>query len=181
MGGMLGYTAKVVARRLDNPHVDDYLERLRSKTGQVMLDKRHDYNKILECLEANEMLGMLADQDAGHRGLFVDFLGRPASTFKSIAVLSLKYSAPIVVFGATRVAEPMYYQLYLEDIIDPEDYKNERDGVFAITQRYSDAVARLARRHPEQYFWFHRRWKTAPHKKALRAQQKRNEEAQRAA
>jgi Kdo2-lipid IVA lauroyltransferase/acyltransferase len=94
--------------------------------------------------------------------VFVDFFGRPASTFKSIALLSLTYSAPILVMGAARVSVPMGYQIYLEDVILPEHYAGHSDAVRAITQRYTAALEQMVRRHPEQYFWLHRRWKHAP-------------------
>jgi KDO2-lipid IV(A) lauroyltransferase len=105
---------------------------------------------------------MVGDQDAGPRGLFVQFFGRPASTFKSIALLSQEYQAPILVVGAARVGQPMRYRIYLEDVILPGDYAGRADATRAITQRYTDALERMVRRHPEQYFWLHRRWKSQP-------------------
>jgi KDO2-lipid IV(A) lauroyltransferase len=165
VGGIAGHPANVIARRLDNPYVDRLIDRIRCKTGQRILDKRYDYSLMLDALERKEMLGMLGDQDAGPKGQFVDFLGRPASTYKSIALLSLKYSAPILVFGAARISHPMQYHLYLEDVILPEDYAGKPGAIEEITQRYSDALERLVRRYPEQYFWFHRRWKSKPKKR----------------
>jgi KDO2-lipid IV(A) lauroyltransferase len=94
----------------------------------------------------------------------VDFFGRPASTFKSIALLSLEYSAPILVLGAARIGWPMRYTVYLEDLILPEEYADHPNALRAITERYSRALERLVRRHPEQYFWLHRRWKNQPAK-----------------
>jgi KDO2-lipid IV(A) lauroyltransferase len=160
--GAFGYRAGVVARRLDNPYLDRFLVRLRQKTGQQILDKSRDYDRIEATLAGGGYLGMVGDQDAGPRGLFVDFLGRPASTFKSIALLSLTYSAPILVFGAARLGGPLKYRLYLEDVILPEEYAAHPDPTRAVTARYTDALARMVRRHPEQYFWLHRRWKHQP-------------------
>lgn len=160
--GLDGFRGGIVARRLDNPYLDRFLTHFRRDTGLTLLDKTADYARILELLAQGEGLGLVGDQDAGPRGLFVDFFGRPASTFKSIALLSLNYGAPIVVLGAARVGQPMQYRLYLEDIILPEDYAGRADAALAITQRYSDALERMVRRHPEQYFWLHRRWKHQP-------------------
>jgi KDO2-lipid IV(A) lauroyltransferase len=56
----------------------------------------------------------------------------------------------------------MKYLISHEDTIDPRDYAGRPDAVKAITQRYHAALERLIRRHPEQYFWLHRRWKTQP-------------------
>lgn len=160
--GLLGFRSSAVARRLDNPHLDRFLVRFRQGTGQRILDKNTDYLHIQETLATGGVLAMLADQDAGQRGLYVDFFGRPASTFKSIALLSLEYNAPLIVVGMPKVGEPMRYQVVCEEVIDPVEYAGRRDAVTAITQRYTAALERLVRRHPEQYFWLHRRWKHQP-------------------
>jgi KDO2-lipid IV(A) lauroyltransferase len=160
--GMAGFRGGIVARRLDNPYLDRFLAHFRRKTGLTLLDKNADYRRILTLLEQGGGLGMVGDQDAGPRGLFVDFFGRAASTFKSIALLSLEYQAPIFVVAAARVGWPMRYRIYLEDLILPEDYAGQADAARAITQRYTRALEGLVRRHPEQYFWLHRRWKHQP-------------------
>jgi KDO2-lipid IV(A) lauroyltransferase len=167
--GMGGCRGGIVARRLDNPYLDRLLADLRRKTGLTLLDKNRDYQRMLNILERGGCLGLVGDQDAGPRGLFVDFLGRPASTFKSIAVLSLQYGAPLLVLGAARVGHPLRYVIYLEDTILPEDYEDRPDATQAITLRYTQALERLIRRHPEQYFWLHRRWKSRPRVRDRRA------------
>jgi KDO2-lipid IV(A) lauroyltransferase len=164
--GLIGFRGGIIARRLDNPYLERFLARFRRGTGLELLDKNADYPRILELLRQGIGLGMVGDQDAGPRGMFVDFLGRPASTFKSIALLSLEYHAPILVFAAARVGQPMRYKIYFEDLILPEDYSNHPDAPRAITERYTQALERLVRRHPEQYFWLHRRWKSQPKAKA---------------
>jgi KDO2-lipid IV(A) lauroyltransferase len=167
--GMGGCRGGIVARRLDNPYLEHLVGHLRRKTGMTLLDKNRDYQRMLDVLEGGGCLGLVGDQDAGPRGLFVDFLGRPASIFKSIAVLSLQYGAPILVLGAARVGHPLRYVIYLEDTVLPEDHKHRRNATQAITLRYTQALERLIRRHPEQYFWLHRRWKTQPRVHARRA------------
>ncbi len=166
--GLVGFRGAIIARRLDNPFLDRFLAQFRRTTGLQLLDKNRDYPRILETLAEGQGIGILGDQDAGPRGLFVDFFGRPASTFKSIALLSLEYEAPIFVFGAARVGWPMRYKIYLEDLILPEDYANQADAPRAMTERYTRALERLVRRHPEQYFWLHRRWKHQPPQKKAR-------------
>jgi KDO2-lipid IV(A) lauroyltransferase len=160
--GLYGATGVIVARRLDNPYLERFVQTFRQHTGQQIVDKNHDYERILQQLREKGTVGLVGDQDAGQRGMFVDFLGRPASTFKSIALLSLEYQAPIVVIGAARIGEPMHFRIYVEDVILPEEYANHPDPARAITERYSQALERMVRRHPEQYFWLHRRWKHQP-------------------
>jgi len=158
--GLLGFQTKVIARRLDNPYLDRYLARFRIQTGSEILDKEGDYDRIVGTLASGGILGMVGDQDAGRKGLFVEFFGRPASTYKSIALLSLQYGAPVFVLGAARVGRPFRYHIYVEDIIEPAEYADDPDAPRKITERYTAALERMVRRHPEQYFWVHRRWKS---------------------
>jgi KDO2-lipid IV(A) lauroyltransferase len=121
------------------------------------------------------IVSTVADQVAGQRGVFVNFFGRPASTHKAIALMGIQFDSLIVVIGVPRVdrskhpaavpipgMEASYFAVEVEDIIDPRDYAASPDAVKEITQRYSSALERLIRRHPEQYFWLHRRWKHQP-------------------
>jgi len=169
ISGMYGFRGGIIARRLDNPHLDRFLKRFRVATGQVILDKNEDYARIQETLASGGKLGMVGDQDAGARGVFVDFFGRPASTFKAIALLSLEYSAPILVLLAAR-RRPLHFDVHLADVILPEDYAGQPNAVRLITERYTRALERIIRLHPEQYFWLHRRWKHAPPKRSQRQQ-----------
>ncbi len=113
-------------------------------------------------LDGGGIIATLADQDAGARGVFVDFFGRPASTHKAIALLALEHHVPLMVVGCRKIAEPMKYELLMEDCILPEDYEAQPDAVAAITQKFTTALERIVRSAPEQYFWLHRRWKHQP-------------------
>ena len=160
--GLFGFTTYAIARRIDNPYLDRFLARFRQRTGQAILDKNDDYDRITRVLQTGGVIATLGDQDAGQKGLFVDFFGRPASTHKAVALLALEFNVPMLVVGTPKVGEPMKYQIVAEDLILPEEYAGRPDAVRAITQRFTSALERLVRRHPEQYFWLHRRWKHQP-------------------
>jgi KDO2-lipid IV(A) lauroyltransferase len=170
--GLLGFRTYAIARPLDNPYLDDFLRRWRVRTGQGILAKHGDFEKMNAILEGNGVLATLGDQDAGQRGLFVDFFGRPASTHKAIALLALEHRVPILVIGVRKVGEPMQYAIAVEDHILPEEYDGQPDAVRAMTRRFTEALERVIRQAPEQYFWLHRRWKHQPQaKKAKGAKQ----------
>jgi len=160
--GVVGLRTYAIARALDNPHLDRYLQRFRQKTGQTILSKTGDFERITAVLAGGGAIATLGDQDAGPKGLFVDFFNRPASTHKAVALLALQHDALMVVMGVPRIGTPMKYALEIEDVIDPRDYDGRREAVKAITVRFTKAIENLARRHPEQYFWLHRRWKHQP-------------------
>jgi KDO2-lipid IV(A) lauroyltransferase len=159
---LYGIRAHLVARQMDNPYLDDLMRRFRESFGHTMLSKRGDLGRMRRVLAAGGTLCTLVDQDAGSRGMFVDFFGRPASTHTVIAYLARKTHALIVVVGAQNMGAPLNYRLRVTDIIDPDDYTGNPDAVFAITQRVTAGVERLVRHDPRQYFWLHQRWKHTP-------------------
>jgi KDO2-lipid IV(A) lauroyltransferase len=160
--GLLGFRTHAIARTLDNPYLNAFLLKFREKTGQTILDKERDFKEIEAVLRGSGAIATLADQDAGQRGVFVDFFGRPASTHRAVALLALEHGAAMAVTGTPRVADPLGYQVITEDVILPEEYERDPNAMRAITARYTAALERLVRAHPEQYFWLHRRWKHQP-------------------
>ncbi|MDZ4688230.1 MAG: lysophospholipid acyltransferase family protein [Planctomycetaceae bacterium] len=165
--GIWGFPLGVVAREMDNPLLDDWFRRFRECHGHRLLPKKGGYEDMLEILRRGGNVALLCDQDAGSRGVFVDFFGVPASTFKSIALLALEYDALLVVGTSVRLRDDFTespwarFEIRGEDVIDPRELTT-MDPVREITQRYTAALERAIRRTPEQYFWVHRRWKSEP-------------------
>lgn len=164
--GLLGFRSYAIARVLDNPRLEAFLKKFRQRTGQTILAKKGDFDRITEVLSAKGILATLADQDAGPRGQFVSFFNRPASTHKALALMALEYDAPVVVCGTARVGSPLRYRLEIEEIIEPSAFKDQPGAVARLTEAYTAALERLVRRYPEQYFWLHRRWKHEPPKRS---------------
>jgi Kdo2-lipid IVA lauroyltransferase/acyltransferase len=159
---LLGFPTHAIARPLDNPYVDEYLRRFREGTGQRILAKKGDFDQLQAILARGGVLATLADQDAGGRGLFVDYFGRLASTHKAVALLALEYQTPLLVLGVPRLSGELRHELQVADVIRPEGYQGRPDAVRAITQRYTSALEQIVRTAPDQYFWLHRRWKHRP-------------------
>ena len=160
--GVFGFAPNSVARTLDNPYLDRFLRRFRERTGQRMIPKTGGYDDMLAVLREGGILSFLADQDAGPRGLFVDFFGRPASTHKAIALLAIEHQAPVVVGYARRIGPGFRYEVGCDAIIEPHEWTGGADDVRLLTQRYTSAIETVVRRSPEQYLWLHRRWKHQP-------------------
>jgi KDO2-lipid IV(A) lauroyltransferase len=166
--GLFGFRTYAIARVLDNPRLEAYFKRFRQGTGQTIIAKKDDFDRLTDVLSGGGKVATLADQDAGPRGVFVDFFGRPASTHKAVALMAIQFDAVMAVIGVPRVGEGpdgFTYSIHCEDVIDPREYAARPDAVRAITERYTVALERMIRRHPEQYFWLHRRWKSQPAKR----------------
>lgn len=163
--GLWGFRMGVVARELDNPYLQNWFADFRQQTGHRLIAKEGCFDGMLALLEQGGRFALLGDQDAGRGGVFVDFFGKPASTIKTIALLAKQYNAIICVGCSRRLAERgshwNRFELAVEEIIDPQLMPDE-NVIFEITQRYTTALERAIRRAPEQYFWLHKRWRTAP-------------------
>ena len=167
--GLFGYPTYSVARTLDNPYLDRFLRSFRERTGQKLIPKSGGYDQIVEVLQTGRALSMLADQDAGQRGMFVEFFGRPASTHKAIALLAIEHQAPVAVGVARRIGPGFRYEIRCAQIIDPGEFTGSADDARLLTQRYTSALEELIRQDPTQYLWLHRRWKHQPQRKKEKA------------
>jgi len=158
----LGFEINVVARPIDNPYVDRWLLGVREKQGQKVIAKKGATEEVTQVLDRHGVVGFIADQDAGRKGVFVDFFGRKASTYKSIALVAMQYEVPVVVGYARRDRDRFHFRAGVRDVIHPADWKDRPDPLRYITQRYTSALESIVREDPAQYLWAHRRWKSRP-------------------
>ncbi len=165
----LGFQTTSVARPLDNKYVNEWLLGVRERQGQRIIAKKGATQEVTAALASGGAVGFIADQNAGSKGIFVDFFGRKASTYKSIGILAMEYEVPVVIGYARRINDRFQFLIGTADIIYPEDWKNEDDPLRYITQRYSRAIESFVREDPGQYLWVHRRWKTRPKGEASEA------------
>ena len=156
---ILGFPTYTVARTLDNPYLDRFVNRFRGGTGQHIIPKSGGYNQIVEVLARGDAMTFLADQYAGPKGCWVEFFGRPASAHKAIALLALDNDAPVAICSARRIGRPLHLELDAPAIIDPRDTSDEVGSIRHLTQWYTSRLEEIIRRTPGQYWWLHRRWK----------------------
>jgi KDO2-lipid IV(A) lauroyltransferase len=160
--GLFGFPTYTVARKLDNPYLDRFVNKFRGRTGQFILPKQKSGEMIREVLDRGGILTLLGDQSAGRKGCWVDFFGRPASTHKAVALFSLGNDATTMVSYARRLDRPLHYEVGPEAMLDPRAADFDRGSVPLLAQWYTDRLEDLIRRAPEQYWWLHRRWKGQP-------------------
>ncbi|MEO6434241.1 MAG: lipid A biosynthesis acyltransferase, partial [Tepidisphaeraceae bacterium] len=87
---------------------------------------------------------------------------RKASTYKSIALLAMQYQVPVMIGYARRSNDRFRFEVGVQDIIYPDDWKDQADPLRYITQRYTKGIEDFVRKDPGQYLWVHRRWKSRP-------------------
>ncbi len=160
--GLHGFSTHTIARPLDNPYLNRFINRFRGATGQYMLPKIGSSRQIALLLEGGGCLVLLGDQYAGNGACWVEFFGRKASTHKAVAVFTLSADAPTVICGVLRTGGPLEFEMCVGDIIDPIDPEFQLGSIQQLTQWYTNGLERLVRTAPEQYWWVHRRWKGEP-------------------
>ena len=149
----------LVVKPLSNARVEAWLSGLRRRAGFGLIRTDAGVREVFASLRAGRAIAMLADQDARRHGVFVPFLGVPASTPVGPARVALATGAPIVTGFVTRRADGRH-----ELDIEPPLVEEGRDAAAALrlTARHTDRLTAWVRKHPESWFWLHRRWKTAP-------------------
>jgi KDO2-lipid IV(A) lauroyltransferase len=151
-----------IARPLDNRFINRWLMGVRQSKGQKIIDKKGAAETMDQLAAEGATLCFIADQDAGKKGVFVDFFGRKASTYKSIGLLAIQNNLPIVVGGCRQRYGKFFFEMESTRIIWPYEWADRANPLKWITQEYTKGIEECVRRDPSQYWWVHRRWKTRP-------------------
>ena len=160
--GLFGFEVYSIARPLDNKYISRYLYGVRRAAGQRIIDKKDATTLMEELTSAGATLCFVVDQDAGKKGIFVDFFGRKASTYKSIALLAITTNTPIGVGYSRRVGNRFFFEIGVNRIITPDEWADKENPLKWITAEYTNAIEKFVREDPTQYWWLHRRWKHRP-------------------
>ncbi|MEP6997269.1 MAG: 4'-phosphopantetheinyl transferase superfamily protein [Betaproteobacteria bacterium] len=150
-------------RRTIRPRWLDALVTRRFRQGGFgVLGKRGSLDAILGRLEGGDVIVFPFDQHAGPPdGIAVDFFGQPAGTFKSLAIMALATGAPVVPASSWREADGSHV-LRFEEALPLLECDNVNEEIWRNTRAYNAMLEILVLRHPEQWYWVHRRWKIAP-------------------
>lgn len=150
-----------VVRRMDNPLVERLVLEFRRFMGAEVIYKRGSLRAMLEKLGQNSLVVMLIDQNTvPQEGVFVNFFARPAATTPSIAHLHLKKKIPLVPIFVHYDRDAIVLDIFPEvAFCESADFERDR---LDLTQQLTAMIEGQIRRHPEQWLWFHNRWKTRP-------------------
>ena len=145
----------VVAKPMKNKRVDALINQIREYWG-VRVIPTGKGTAVLRELKRGNYVGILLDQRPKVKeGVLTTFLGRKTYTNKGLALLSLKTGKPVI--PAFCFLEGEKYRIAVYEPIYPNGKSIEE-----LTQEYTSAIERAVLEHPEQWFWFHRRWKNSP-------------------
>ncbi|RKZ12145.1 hypothetical protein DRQ53_06575 [bacterium] len=157
-----GHPTTFFVKRQKNPLVANLQDDIRRKAGiEIVTEGPGVARGVLRALRQGRLLGILPDQDARRHGVFVEFLGRPASTFKGAAFFAYRAGVPIVPGFVRRQPDGNHVGTILPPI-EPDLSHDQEAEVFRLTQLFTDIMTEWILRYPENYFWVHRRFKSVP-------------------
>jgi KDO2-lipid IV(A) lauroyltransferase len=160
---LMGMPMGMVIRRLDNPLVDAFVNRIRCQYGNRVIHKDDFARGLIASMRAGETVGILMDTNmTPPQGVFVPFFGVQACTASGMARIAAKTGAAVLPgFLLWEERERKYVLHFGEELPVVHTGDAEQDAL-TNTAVFTAAIERYIRQYPEQWLWMHRRWKTRP-------------------
>ncbi|MEI6914641.1 MAG: lysophospholipid acyltransferase family protein [Armatimonadota bacterium] len=155
-----GHRCAVVARDCDDPTQAEHINRVRRQGGFGTISKQEPASRMFEILARNELLGILPDQNTVDKPVFVPFFGKLASAAPGVSLLALRAGAPVIPGFAVRHKGRFHVELYPPIEIPTQGDLTQR--IAQITADYTSVIEQQIRKYPEQWLWFHDRWRRQP-------------------
>ncbi len=158
-----GYPLHYMARPLDNKRLDALVNQYRCASGNRPIFKNESARVMLKILKDSGTIGILADQNTlPAEGVFVDFFGKSACTTTGLARVALHTGAAVVPGYAYWDESLQKYRLRFEPPVELIRTGDTERDVFENTRRFAKVIEEIIRKHPDQWVWVHKRWKTRP-------------------
>jgi KDO2-lipid IV(A) lauroyltransferase len=148
-----------VARPFQSKRIESWVHQYRARFGNIILNKKGALPQMVRMLRQGKMLGILIDQDTKpSEGVTVNLFGRTATSTPIAALLARRYGSPVLPVYCIREANGE-----LTVVVEPPlvlRKTDDRDSdLQENTQIMTDAIEKAIRKYPEQWLWFHKRWK----------------------
>ncbi len=151
-----------IVKKIHNQYINDFITNMRKEMGLELISEKNTVFKMMRKIRNGEILIFLLDQNAPLKeAVFVDFFGKPASTFKVVALLSLRFNIPVLPAYCIRNQQGTF-DINFEKPIYPQRTDNIEHDILLNTQAYTNFIEKVIIKHPEQWFWVHNRWKNQP-------------------
>ncbi len=157
--GFIGQKMHAIGRPIKNRFIFDYISRLRCVTESSVIDKNHAVKGTIKVFQKKEVIGTLIDQRVGSSGIVVEFFGYPAYTTPFPALMKIKYDCVLYPVFAIRKGCGLFHIVLKEEITVPTHLKNNEEKVKFMVKAYTKVVEDIVREYPEQWLWYHRRWR----------------------
>jgi Kdo2-lipid IVA lauroyltransferase/acyltransferase len=160
---LMGMPMGMVIRRLDNPLVDAFVNRVRCLHGNRVIHKDDFARGLISSMRAGETVGILMDTNmTPPQGLFVPFFGVEACTASGMARIAARTGAAVLPGFLLWEETEERYVLHFGREVEVVDTGDAEQDAVTNTAAFTAAIEGYIRRYPEQWLWLHRRWKTRP-------------------
>jgi len=143
----------VLMREFDNPKIGDFFKQSRASFNITPIDKNGSAREILRAFKSGKALGVLIDQHtSSSKAIEVDFFNQKVKFNRSISTFADKFGAVVI---------PMFSYLeddkYILEFLEPKTF--EGCTVESFTQWQATTIENMIKKHPSEYYWFHKRFK----------------------
>lgn len=156
-----GFSADFLVGEQSNELVNRAMNGLRRAAGIGIIERGIAARGVFDSLKRKRIVALLADQDARKAGIFVDFLGMPASTFQGPAQFAYRAGCPILCTFIVRQSDESHVVHFLPPVF-PRTEADRDTEVRRLTEEHVKSLEEYVSRYPDHYFWAHKRWKTKP-------------------
>jgi Kdo2-lipid IVA lauroyltransferase/acyltransferase len=142
---------------------DALMTYVRERAGINVIRKHTAARGVLKSLRQGELVGIPFDQNAKRsEAVFVPFFGEPAATSSGLARLVAIAEVPVVPVFLLRERNQRQHRIEILDEIPIQRTEDPRADIEENTRRFTRAIEEFVRRHPTQFLWTHRRYRTRP-------------------
>lgn len=131
------------------------------KAGLKVIPKKNSLPKACDALEQNSAVVFVMDQHACLHfkdGIKVDFFGKPAGTYRSLATIARNMEVPVIPAQSYRKTDGKHV-LEFYPPLEWIDAEKRQEALIQNTKRYNEKLEEMVLRYPEQWLWMHKRWK----------------------
>lgn len=166
LGGILNFKQfqgqfHFIRKTIGSKTIEKILFRRYYQAGLNVIPKQNSLDQVCAALEQNHAVVFVMDQHAivcNRDGIAVEFFGKKAGTYRSLATLSRYTGVPVVPAAGYRLANGKHVLEFFEPI-PWQDHENTQQALYQNTLAYNQALEKLVLAHPEQWMWMHKRWK----------------------
>ena len=146
-----------VAQIQKNKGANKFFTWIRNKTNTKIIFKNEPTIKMINTLKEN-YLGLASDQYTKESGVPTIFFGKETLSPIGATYFHIKTKAPIFV-GFCKLMSDNSYNLSFKKLNTEDISKNIKESSILINQKFSLILEDEIKKQPEQFFWFHRKWR----------------------
>lgn len=166
VGGVLNFKEfqgqfHFIRRTLGFKALEKILFRRYYEAGLNVIPKKNALDPVCAALEKNHAVIFVLDQHASlanKDGIAVEFFGKKAGTYRSLASLARYTGVPVIPAAGYRLPNGKHVLEFFDPILW-QDYPSTQESLYQNTLAYNQALERIILAHPEQWNWIHKRWK----------------------